>query len=396
MTRIAVVTFSRAEYGLIRWILQDIESDPALELQLIVSGTHLEKSFGLTIDEIHADGFKPAVKIPLNISGDGSGPTSEWMARALMGMTEALESLQPDILVITGDRIEMLAAAQAAMLTRVPIAHIHGGEVTAGALDDGVRHALTKLSHVHFAATPEYGRRLAQLGESPTQIHVVGSPGLCALTREQLLDRSSVSNLLGIPTTDPYLLVTYQPVTARVDQSVRDLEELLKALATLLEFRIVFTGINADPGSTAIRDLITAFVTDHPRRAKLIESFGHTRYLSALKFASACVGNSSSGIIEAPALGVPTVNIGDRQLGRSRAGTIADVPGEALSITTAIRNVTKPSYLASTFPSPLPYGGGGASRRIVEVLKHTSPEGLLTKTFVDCPNACPTWQGYEL
>lgn len=392
MRRIAVVTFSRAEYGLVKWLLADIADHERLELQLIVTGTHLEESYGLTISEIRADGFEPVLELPLGISGDGPTEIASWLGRAVAGLTEALASLRSDVLVITGDRFEMLGAAQAAMLASVPVAHIHGGEVTVGAIDDGVRHALTKLAHIHFPATTEYGRRLIQLGEDPAAIHVVGAPGLCDLTRGTLLDRTAIESHLGLQESEPYLLITYQPVTAEPRQSQAGLEGLLKALGEVPEFQMIFTGVNADPGSAYVGESIARFVSASAGRARFFQSLGHDRYLSALKFASACVGNSSSGIIEAPALGVPTVNIGDRQLGRVRATSIIDVGDDAASIAAAIRQVTAPDFMNGMDITELPYGRGGASRRVAETLGRISLDGILSKRFVDCGSYCSSWR----
>lgn len=392
MRRIAVVTFTRSEYGLVKWLLADIAAQDDLELQLIVAGTHLEESYGRTVSEIRDDGFVPAIEIPLDMSGDGPIEIASWLGRAVTRLTEALTFLRSDVLVVTGDRFEMLGAAQAAMLANVPVAHIHGGEATAGAIDDGVRHALTKLAHIHFPATSEYGRRLIQLGENPAAVHVVGTPGLCSLTRGTLLSRTNIESYLGLQGAEPYLMITYQPVTAEPSQSQAGLEGLLKALAEVPHFQLIFTGVNADPGSAHVRESIARFVSGSAGRARFFKSLGHERYLSALKFASACVGNTSSGIIEAPALGIPTVNIGDRQLGRARAKSVVDVSVDAASIAEAIRQVTAPNFMSGISGNDPPYGRGGASRRIAETLAHVPLDGLLVKRFVDCGSSCPSWR----
>lgn len=389
---VAFVTGTRADYGIARWILQDIADYPDLALRLILTGSHLDGTHGHTVDEIRADGFVVDREIRVELSDDSPVAAARWMAAYLEGLTAALVDLTPDVLLIVGDRFEALIAAQAAALARVPVAHIHGGEVTQGSLDDGMRHAITKLSHVHFAAAPEYGRRIIQLGESPASVHVVGSPGLCAIDRDATVTDDELARALGFPPAEPFALATYHPATAEeMADSLAGASAMVEALERFPDLRVVVTGVNVDPGFSGHREILTQFADRNPGRVTLVESLGHRRYLAALGRARVCIGNSSSGIIEAPALGVPTVNIGSRQAGRLRAATVIDAMPDADSVSRAIERALTADYAAAVAKNPPPYGAGGASERIVRILADLDLVGARAKAFRDCGAGCDSW-----
>ena len=389
---VAFVSGTRADYGIARWILQDIVESPDLTLRLILTGSHLDASHGGTVDEILSDGFVIDREVLVKLSEDSPVAAARWMAECLEGLTAALVDLAPDVLLIVGDRFEALLAAQAAALARVPVAHIHGGEVTQGSLDDGMRHAITKLSHVHFAAAPEYGRRIIQLGESPDTVHVVGSPGLCAIERDDTVTDEELADALGFSPAEPFALATYHPATAEeTEDSLAGATAMVDALEGFPELRVVITGVNVDPGFARHRQILTQFAERCPGRVTLIESLGHRRYLAALRRARVCIGNSSSGIIEAPALGVPTVNIGSRQAGRLRAATVIDAMPDADAVARAVTRALTAGFADAAAQDPPPYGSGGASQRIVRILADLDLEGVRAKAFRDCGSGCDSW-----
>jgi len=393
---VAVVTGTRADYGIARWILQDIVDSPDLTLRLILTGSHLDESYGSTIDEIHSDGFRIDRQVRVDLSDDSPVAAARWMADCLEGLTSALVELVPDVLLLVGDRFEALMAAQAAAIARVPVAHIHGGEVTQGSLDDGMRHAITKLAHLHFAATPEYRRRIIQLGESPGSVHVVGSPGLCSLDRDANVSVDELVEALGFPPSEPFALATYHPATAEGGaESIAGAAAMVEALGGFPELRVVITGVNADPGFSTHREVLTRFAARNPQRVTLVESLGHRQYLAALRMSRVCIGNSSSGIIEAPALGVPTVNIGGRQQGRLRAASIIDASPDADSVSQALVRALDPDFVHAAGEQDPPYGAGGASRRIVEILAEGDLPDVRRKAFRDCGPECDSWLALE-
>lgn len=389
---IAFVTATRADYGIARWVLQDIVENPYLTLRLILTGSHLDPSQGGTVAEVLGDGFVVDREVPVELSDDSPVSAARWMAECLEGFTSALVDLAPDVLLIVGDRFEALLAAQAAALARVPVAHIHGGEVTRGSLDDGMRHAITKLSHVHFAAAPEYGRRIIQLGEDPASVHVVGSPGLCAIERDDKVTDEELTAALGFPPNDPFALSTYHPATAEeTADSLLGARAMVEALECFPDLRVVITGVNVDPGFIRHREILTQFADRNPGRVTFIESLGHRRYLAALRRARVCIGNSSSGIIEAPALKVPTVNIGNRQAGRLRAATVIDAIPDGDSVSRALERALSADFIEAAALNPPPYGSGGASKRIVRILADTDLDGDGVKAFRDCGTSCDSW-----
>jgi UDP-hydrolysing UDP-N-acetyl-D-glucosamine 2-epimerase len=383
MRTIVIVTGSRAEYGLLSGLLRQLSENPAIAVRIIVTGAHLSPRFGETWREIEADGFRIDAKVPLDLEDDSPNSTARAMAQALSGIAAALEKLNPEIVVLLGDRYEILAAAEAALLLRIPVAHIHGGELTAGAMDDAMRHAITKMAHLHFTAADDYSRRVIQLGEDPANVFTVGAVGLDFIDELPAFDRDALSAHIGIEITDPLFLITYHPTTwGKLDPSDA-IEILISALEQFPEATKLFTGVNADPGNQAIAARIAKFVNDYSDRAACVESLGRSRYFSAVRGATAVIGNSSSGIIEAPALRTPTVNIGDRQEGRLRSSSVIDCAEDAASISKAIRKAMSPAFRESLSGMAPAYGKGGAIKCIAEVLSDADLSGIVQKRFHD-------------
>jgi UDP-hydrolysing UDP-N-acetyl-D-glucosamine 2-epimerase len=383
--KICVVTGTRAEYGLLYWLMRDIENDPSMTLQLIVTGTHLEPAFGHTIDVIEADGFRIDARVPIELKTDTPSSIARSTGLATAGIAEALETLSPDIVVLLGDRFEMLAAATAAMLTRNAIAHIHGGEATEGLIDEAIRHATSKMSHFHFAAAEAYRLRIIQMGEIPDHVFNTGAPGLDNIERLSLLDRDALGTEIGLDLASGYFLVTYHPVTLSHDRPENVINGLFTALDTYPERKIIFTGVNADPGNAVIDQLIKEYAMMNDSRVTFATSLGQVRYLSALKHCEAVIGNSSSGLIEAPSMGVPTVNIGDRQRGRLRASSVIDCSKNHGDILNALDKAMSDEHQALSKQTVNPYGQAGASSKICNHLKHVELENVLMKRFYDLP-----------
>lgn len=382
--RICIITGSRAEYGHLRWLARDIADDPDLCLQFMVTGSHLSPHHGMTRHEIEADGFTIDAAVEMLLTADSNLAVAKSVGLGTMGMADALDRLSPDIVVILGDRFEMLAAAQAALLLRVPIAHIHGGELTEGAFDEAIRHAITKMASLHFSAAQAYARRIIQLGEAPARVFDFGAPGLDTLLRQPLMPREELACALGMPLDGtPFLLVTYHPATFAAGDQVLAATALTVALEHFSKFHIILTGVNADPAAVQVAQVLRAFAERHVGRVTVIDSLGQYRYLSALKHAAAVVGNSSSGLIEAPALGTPTVNIGNRQGGRLRAQSVIDCGEDSEEIIRALTTALTPSFQQCAAECTPPYGKGGASALIKGVLKTVSLDGILLKRFHD-------------
>ena len=384
--RICVVTGTRAEYGLLYWLMRGIGEEPDLQLQVVVTAMHLEPAFGHTVDLIRADGFTVDAEVPMQLSSDHAVDIARSTGIGLAGLADAFERLRPDIIVLLGDRFETLAAAAAAALMRIPIAHIHGGELSEGAVDDALRHAVTKLAHLHFVATDEFRRRVIQLGEAPERVFLVGAPGLDNFVRMELPDRGTVARHIGIDSERPFFLITYHPATLGDTAPVSGVEELLSALAHFPEASLVFTRANADSGGRAINERLDRFVREHAGRAVLVSSLGQAFYLAALREADVVIGNSSSGIIEAPAANVPTVNVGTRQKGRPRAASIIDCDERRDAIAAAIRRARDPATQSAMLRGNPPYGRprNAASAMLAE-LRKVDLEAILRKRFHDLP-----------
>jgi UDP-hydrolysing UDP-N-acetyl-D-glucosamine 2-epimerase len=381
--RICVVTDSRAEYGHLRWLIRDLHEDPEVELQMVASGAHLSPWHGNTIDEILVDGIPVGERVDMLLASDGPLAVTKSIGLGVIGFAEAFSRLQPDIVVILGDRFEMLAAAQAALVQKLPIAHLHGGETTEGAIDEAIRHSITKMSHLHFVAAEPYRRRVLQLGEDPARVFNFGAPGLDHLTRTTFLTQAELEVFLSVRLTSPTLLVTYHPATLGDEDPGVGAGCLISALTELREATVIVTGVNADPESSLVASLMRDFANKNSGRVRLFDSLGSLRYLSVLRLCNAVVGNSSSGIVEAPAFGVPTVNIGDRQRGRLRADSVVDCRPDAEQILVALRQALSPERQRLAARAVSLYGLGDASRRIARTLKTFPLDGIVKKSFHD-------------
>jgi len=381
MKKIAVFTGTRAEYGLLYWLLKDIKSDPEFELQLLVSGTHLSPEFGNTYSEIEQDGFTIDEKIEILLSSDTAVGVAKSIGLGVLGFTDALSRLKPDALVILGDRFEALAAAQTAMILRIPVVHLHGGEITEGAYDDAIRHAITKLSYLHCTSTDEYRNRVIQLGETPSRVKNVGAIGLDHLLRSHFMTVDELSKSLSFPLIKPFLLVTYHPVTLADEEPESSFQELLDSLDELPEYQIILTYPNADDGGRSIIPLLENYAKNNLERVLAIPSLGQKRYLSAVKLSSAVIGNSSSGIIEVPSFDVATINIGLRQKGRLSAKSVIHCKPYKKDIVKAINDGINKIYKSNDEVVFNPYGQGDASSQIVNLLKEL--KGNTFKSFHD-------------
>ncbi len=376
--RVCVFTATRAEYGLLHPILSAIRQAPDLDLRLVVAGAHLAPSHGRTIREIEHDGIPVAARIVSLLDDATSVGTSYSMALTQQGVAAALEDIRPDMLVVLGDRYEAFAAAAAAMVARVPIVHLHGGEVTEGAIDEAIRHSITKMAHLHLVAAEPFRRRVLQLGEDPARVHVVGAPGLDNIRTARLMSRQELAQSLGWDPGPSYLLVTHHPVTLQPGGAADEMESVLSAVEQSRAHRALITAPNADPEGADMRAHIERFVMTDPERFHLVPSLGRIRYLSAVSHAAAVVGNSSSGLIEAPFIGTPTVNVGSRQAGRPRAASVVDCGTTSDAIQAAIATTDDMMTAASDL-----YGDGHTAPRVVELLRSTPLEGLLLKRFHD-------------
>ena len=394
--KICIVTGTRAEYGLLYWLMREVQDDPELDLQIVATGMHLSPEFGLTYQDIEADGFEIDEKVEMLTSSDTPVGTAKSIGLGTIGFADVLDRLDPDLIVLLGDRYEILAVAQSALVGHIPIAHISGGEVTEGAIDDSVRHAVTKMAHVHFVSTSTFRDRVIQLGEQPSRVLNVGSPGLDYLHRLDLMSREELESSLGFELGDLTFLVTYHPATLQERPSEESLEELLKALDQFPEARVIFTKANADAEGRVINQRIDEYVEEEGHRARLYASLGQRRYLSALHHVDLVLGNSSSGLTEAPAVPVPTVNLGDRQKGRPRAGSVIDCKEQEDAIVEGIRKALSDPLQERLDDVSSPYGDGKATPRIRRHLKELELEDLTRKSFYDLDvTKQPTVTTYE-
>lgn len=367
--KIAVFTGTRAEYGLLYWLMQDIKDDNALELQVLVSGMHLSPEFGLTWHQIEEDGFKIDEKVEILLSSDSAVGVVKSIGLGLIGFADALTRMKPDLIIILGDRYEAFAAAQAAMFLKIPIFHLHGGEITEGAYDDAIRHAITKLSYLHGVSTEEYRTRVIQLGEEPNRVYNVGALGLEHLHRTKLLSLDALSKSLKFSLYRPYFLVTYHPVTLANESPKRSFEALLDALDEFKDHKVIITYPNSDDGGRQIIPILEKYAKTQVERVYAIPSLGQLRYLSALKYSSMVIGNSSSGIIEAPSFCVPTINIGSRQNGRLAANSVINCQPNKYDIVEAIKTAVQMKDEFNSLKIDNPYGEGDSSKKIINAIK---------------------------
>lgn len=382
MKKICVVTGTRAEYGLLYWLMKEIQADSELQLQLIVTGMHLSPEFGLTFKEVEKE-FHIDKKIEMLLSSDTPIGISKSMGLAQISFAEAYAELQPDLIFLLGDRYEIFAAASAAMVARIPIAHLHGGETTEGAFDEAMRHSITKMSHLHFTATDEYRKRVIQLGEHPDRIFNVGGLGIENIKRLPLLNKQELEESIGFKLAEKNLLVTFHPVTLEDSTAKRQFTELLTALDELDDTHLIFTKANSDTDGRIINQMIDDYVSKNSHKAAAFTSLGQLRYLSALQFVDAMVGNSSSGLAEAPSFKIGTINIGERQKGRGKADSVIDCEPIKASIQAALIRLYSEEFQKQLTKVKNPYGDGCASKKIIKIVKNTDLNCIVKKKFYD-------------
>jgi len=381
--KVCVVTGGRSDYGILKGLLFAIKADNELQLQLVATGSHFSYALGSTYKEIEGDGFKLSAKIESLMDSDEPSAISKSIGLGLISLSDCFKELDPDVVVILGDRYEIIPAAIAAMMSCIPIAHIHGGEVTIGAIDDSIRHAITKMASLHFVATSVYQKRVLQLGENPENVFNVGSLSVEAIQSMNLLNKRELEESLGIKFANKNILVTMHPETLNYQKSLEDLCELLDALACLKEVKIIFTKANADMGSKVFNEKIKEF-TEKNENSVLINSFGQLRYFSCMKYVDAVIGNSSSGILEAPSFAIPTINIGERQGGRICACSVLNIKGKKNEIISAINKIYTRDFKDSLKNIHNPYQKEFTSKNIVEILKNADLKSLVSnKRFLD-------------
>jgi len=382
MKKICVITGTRAEYGLLYWLMKEIEAHPELELQLIVTGMHLSPEFGLTYKEVEKD-FTITKKIEMLLSSDTTVGISKSMGLAQISFGESFEELKPDLVILLGDRYEIFSAASAALIARVPIAHLHGGERSEGAFDESIRHSITKMAHLHFTAAKEYRHRVIQLGEHPERVFTVGGMGIENIKRLKLLSKNDFEQSINFTLNKKNILVTFHPVTLENDTAQEQFQSLLDVIDTLEDTHIIFTKANSDTNGRIINQMIDNYTSKNSSKAIGFASLGQLYFLSALQYMDAVVGNSSSGLIEAPSFKIATINIGDRQKGRLKAASVIDCQPEQKSLLDAFRKLESIEYKEILKMVVNPYGDGEASRKIINILTSTNLNNLLKKSFYD-------------
>jgi GDP/UDP-N,N'-diacetylbacillosamine 2-epimerase (hydrolysing) len=380
--KICVITGSRAEYGLLRWVMQGIMDHPDLTLQLIATGMHLSEDFGMTVDEIEKDGFKVDFKVEILDNNDSAVGIAGAMSRGLSGVAEALDDLKPDLVLVLGDRYEIFVSVAAALVAKIPVAHIHGGELTIGAYDDAFRHAITKMSHLHFVATEEYKNRVIQLGENPNSVFLVGGLGIETIKNLKLLDQEELEKALNVKFKEKSLLITFHPTTLDEQTPRAQMQELLNAVDKLSNVTLIFTLPNADTGGREIIKMIHDYVGKNPN-AYAFTSLGQLKYLSCIAQVNGVVGNSSSGILEVPSFKKGTVNIGDRQKGRIRTTSVIDCETNKKSISKAIETLLSEQFKNSLNSVKNPFDQGNSSAKIVELISGINLQQIVKKTFYD-------------
>jgi GDP/UDP-N,N'-diacetylbacillosamine 2-epimerase (hydrolysing) len=378
--KICVVTGSRADYGLLRWLMQEIKNDPDLELQILVTGMHLSETFGLTYKEIESDGFVINEKVVVLDNNDSGLSIAKSIGLGVSGCAEALKRIEPDLIVLLGDRFEIFAAASAALVLTIPIAHLHGGEVTIGAFDESFRHSITKMSHIHFVAAEEYRNRVIQLGENPDLVFNVGGLGVDAMSKIKLLTKEEFEKKRGVSFNKKNLLITFHPVTLEAGSAEKQIDELLSALDDLNETTLIFTLPNADTGGLSIIAKVEKFVEDHSN-AYSFTSLGQIDYLSCVNLVDGVIGNSSSGLTEVPSFKKGTINIGDRQKGRLLASSVISVEPFKEDIKKGLSKLYSDSFVASLVNAKNPYGDVGSADKIHKIIKNIELKGILKKSF---------------
>jgi len=380
--KICAITGTRAEYGLLYWLMKEIEEDKGLELQLIVTGMHLSPEFGLTYKIIEKD-FHIDKKIEMLLSSDTSVGISKSMGLSQISFSEAFDELKPDILLVLGDRYEIFSAVSSAMIARIPIAHLHGGESTEGAFDESIRHSITKMSHLHFTATREYRNRVIQLGENPSRVFNVGGLGIDNIKKLMLLSKEEFEKSIDFKLNKKNILVTFHPVTLEDSTAFEQFQDLLDVVDELKDTNIIFTKANSDINGRIINEMIDEYTQNHHYKSVGFVSLGQLRYLSALQYMDAIVGNSSSGLTEAPTFKIGTINIGDRQKGRIMANSVINCDSNKKSINDAFTKLYTSKFHKVLLNVNNPYGNGGASKKIKNIIKKVVLDNMLKKSFFD-------------
>lgn len=378
--KICIVTGSRAEYGLLYWLMKEINADIELKLQIIATGTHLSKEFGCTYKEIEKE-FRIDKKIDMQLDLDTNVGISKSMSIAMLALSQTYEQLKPDIVVLLGDRYEILSAATAAMIARIPIAHIHGGELSEGAIDDSIRHSISKMSHLHFTSTEEYKKRVIQLGENPRNVFNVGAMGIENIKKLKLLTKEEFEMSIDFTLNSHNILITFHPATLDVGKAKIHFNELLSAIDELEDTNFIFTKANSDSEGRIINEMIDNYVLKNNHKAIAFISMGQLKYLSAIQFMDAVVGNSSSGLIEVPSFNVATINIGDRQKGRIKGNTIIDVLPKRRSIKKGFKLLYSKEFKLNLKKIVNPYDQGNTSKKIIKILKSVKLDNILKKSF---------------
>jgi GDP/UDP-N,N'-diacetylbacillosamine 2-epimerase (hydrolysing) len=380
--KICVVTGTRAEYGLLYWLMKEIDTDKDLELQVIATGMHLSEEYGNTYQQIEKDGFTIDKKVDISLSSDTELAISKSMGLGMIGFADAFNELQPDLMVVLGDRFEIFSAVSTAMIAKIPLAHLHGGEATEGLIDEPIRHSITKMSHLHFTATNEYRNRVIQLGEQPDRVFNVGGLGIDNINKLKLLAKSDFEKAIDFELGEKNVLVTFHPVTLEKSTAKMQFQVLLNSISELINTKIIFTKANADTDGRIINSMIDDYVDNH-KNTIAFASMGQLNYLSALQFVDAVVGNSSSGLLEAPSFKIGTIDIGDRQRGRIKANSVISCPPKKRDIDKAFNQLYSENFQNIINNVKNPYGKGGASKEIVRTIKDIDLNGILKKPFYD-------------
>jgi GDP/UDP-N,N'-diacetylbacillosamine 2-epimerase (hydrolysing) len=382
--KICVVTGTRAEYGLLYWLMKGINVDDTLVLQVVATGMHLSKEFGSTYQQIEKDGFIIDKKVDISLKSDTEVAITKSIGIGVIGFADVFNNLQPDLVLVLGDRFEIFAAVSAAMVARIPVAHLHGGESTEGVIDESIRHSITKMSHLHFAATNEYRNRIIQLGEQPDMVFNVGGLGIDNINKLKLLSKSEFENTINFKLGERNILITFHPVTLEKSTSEVQFQALLDSISELSNTKIIFTKANSDTDGRVINSMIDGYVARHDNTIAF-KSMGQLNYLSALKFMDAVVGNSSSGLIEAPSFKIGTIDIGDRQKGRIKANSIISCSPNKESIDSALVKLYSREFQDIANNVVNPYGKGGASKKVMNIIKDISLDNIVKKSFYDFP-----------
>lgn len=380
--KICVITGTRAEYGLFYWLLKEIENDPKHQLQLVATGMHLSPEFGLTYKEIEKE-FTISKKIISLLSSDEDAAITKSMGITMMSFAEYFDEQKPDLVIVLGDRFEIFSAVSAAMIAKIPIAHLHGGENTEGLIDEPIRHSITKMSHLHFTATEKYRQRVIQLGEQPKKVFNVGGLGIDNIKKLELLSKKDFEESINFKLNKKNILITYHPVTLENNTSEKDFKEILNALDELENTNLIFTKANADTNGRIINKLIDDYVSDNKEKSVCFSSLGQLRYLSALKYVDIVLGNSSSGLAEVPSFKITTINIGDRQKGRIKADSVIDCKPEENDVLNAIKLSYSTEFQEKLKTVDNPYGNGGASKKIMGIINDTNFKNIIKKPFFD-------------